>query len=142
VKRAAIAFAFNFLLNGIWNTWSLIFDKNFPNNLTIPKRLYLSIWVSKNHAIYRVCRGRDHMVVGFTTTFAISAYHHKKWCIKIIKQFKLEWLHHIHIQNLFDLLMVFNALSTIFHAIYRVCRGRDHMVVGFTTTFAISAYHH
>jgi hypothetical protein len=22
------------------------------------------------------CRGRDHMVVGFTTTYAISAYHH------------------------------------------------------------------
>jgi hypothetical protein len=22
------------------------------------------------------CRGRDHMVVGFTTTCAISAYHH------------------------------------------------------------------
>ena len=26
----------------------------------------------------RDCRGRDHMVVGFTTTFALSAYHH--WC--------------------------------------------------------------
>jgi len=24
----------------------------------------------------RGCRGRDHMVVGFTTTYAISAYHH------------------------------------------------------------------
>jgi len=24
----------------------------------------------------RGCRGRDHMVVGFTTTCAISAYHH------------------------------------------------------------------
>ena len=22
------------------------------------------------------CRSRDHMVVGFTTTYAISAYHH------------------------------------------------------------------
>jgi hypothetical protein len=22
------------------------------------------------------CRGRDHMVVGFITTYAISAYHH------------------------------------------------------------------
>jgi hypothetical protein len=26
----------------------------------------------------RACRGRDHMVVGFITTYAISAYHH--WC--------------------------------------------------------------
>jgi hypothetical protein len=24
----------------------------------------------------RGCRGRDRMVVGFTTTYAISAYHH------------------------------------------------------------------
>jgi hypothetical protein len=24
----------------------------------------------------RDCRGRDRMVVGFTTTYAISAYHH------------------------------------------------------------------
>jgi len=26
----------------------------------------------------RVCRGRDRMVVGFITTYAISACHH--WC--------------------------------------------------------------
>ena len=26
----------------------------------------------------RVCRGLDRMVVGFTTTYAIRAYHH--WC--------------------------------------------------------------
>ena len=26
----------------------------------------------------KACRGRDHMVVGFTTTYAISAYQH--WC--------------------------------------------------------------
>jgi len=24
------------------------------------------------------CRGRDRMVVGFTTTYAISAYHHQR----------------------------------------------------------------
>jgi hypothetical protein len=30
------------------------------------------------------CRcGRDHMVVGFTTTYAISAYHH--WCCKKVR---------------------------------------------------------
>jgi len=27
--------------------------------------------------IYRGRRGRYHMVIGFTTTYAISAYHHK-----------------------------------------------------------------
>jgi len=26
--------------------------------------------------IYRGCHGRDRMVVGFTTTYAISVYHH------------------------------------------------------------------
>ena len=26
--------------------------------------------------IYWVCRGRDRMVVGFTTTYVISTYHH------------------------------------------------------------------
>ena len=38
--------------------------------------------LSKYHLLtsnrWRGCRGRDHMVVGFTTTCAISAYHH--WC--------------------------------------------------------------
>jgi len=28
--------------------------------------------------IFRGCRGRDSMIVGFTTTYAISPYHH--WC--------------------------------------------------------------
>ena len=31
---------------------------------------------SNYHTITRGCRGRDRMVVGFTTTYAISAYHH------------------------------------------------------------------
>jgi len=29
-------------------------------------------------SLFRGRRGRDRMVVGFTTTYAISAYHH--WC--------------------------------------------------------------
>jgi len=27
--------------------------------------------------LYKKSRGRDHLVVGFTTTYAISVYHHK-----------------------------------------------------------------
>jgi hypothetical protein len=34
--------------------------------------LYLHIYIP----VYRGCFGRDRMVVGFTTTYAISAYHH------------------------------------------------------------------
>jgi hypothetical protein len=30
----------------------------------------------KSGSQYRCCRGRDRMVVGFTTTYAISAYHY------------------------------------------------------------------
>jgi hypothetical protein len=32
----------------------------------------------------RGCRGRDRMVVGFTTTYTISAYHH--WCCEFESQ--------------------------------------------------------
>jgi hypothetical protein len=35
-------------------------------------------FTNKSIQIGRGHRGRDHMVVGFTTTYAISAYHH--WC--------------------------------------------------------------
>ena len=38
------------------------------------KFLYLLIQSGIKHK-KRGCRGRDHMVVGFTTTYAISAYH-------------------------------------------------------------------
>jgi len=29
------------------------------------------------HKAIRVCRGRDRIIVGITTTYAISAYHHR-----------------------------------------------------------------
>jgi hypothetical protein len=32
--------------------------------------------------------------------------------------------------------------ETCYSQTWRGCRGRDHMVVGFTTTCAISAYRH
>ena len=32
--------------------------------------------VGRSHIVDRGHRGRDHMVVGFTTTYAISGYHH------------------------------------------------------------------
>ena len=31
-----------------------------------------------NSYIYGVCLGYDHMVVGFTTTYVMSAYHHQR----------------------------------------------------------------
>ena len=39
---------------------------------------WISSWTKVWHYINRGCCGRDRMVVGFTTTYAISAYHH--WC--------------------------------------------------------------
>ena len=45
------------------------------------------------------------------------------------------------ILKLKDLEIIFDYLSHVFYA-YTVRCGRDRMVVGFTTTFAINAYHH
>jgi hypothetical protein len=40
------------------------------------KTWFLNKLFSKNQTLFRGCLGHDHMVVGFTTTYAISAYHH------------------------------------------------------------------
>jgi len=40
------------------------------------KTWFLIKLFSKNQTLFRGRRGHDHMVVGFTTTYAISAYHH------------------------------------------------------------------
>ena len=47
-----------------------VFTKHLPHT---------NIYYSNTKCINRGRRGRDHMVVGFTTTFAISAYYHKKF---------------------------------------------------------------
>ena len=39
------------------------------------KQIYI-ICIIKIYDISEYRRGHDHMVVGFTTTYAISAYHH------------------------------------------------------------------
>ena len=46
---------------------------------------FLNILLFRHPGIWRGCHGRDHMVVGFTTTYAISAYHHE--CC----EFELHW---------------------------------------------------
>jgi hypothetical protein len=72
-------------------------------------------------------RGRDRMVVRFTTTCAISAYHHlQALCIDISL-----------------LIRSLKQTKTYTCSTYRTKRKRrDRMVVRFTTTCAISAYHH
>jgi hypothetical protein len=49
------------------------------------KRQVCIIWenslYSHIHLLSRGCHGCDRMVVGFTTTYAISAYHH--WCCEL-----------------------------------------------------------
>jgi len=39
----------------------------------------INVQLQLHHALCRGPRGRDRMVVGFTTTYAISAYHHWLW---------------------------------------------------------------
>jgi hypothetical protein len=38
--------------------------------------------VGKIHISSGGCRGRDRMVVGFTATYAISAYHHQRCALE------------------------------------------------------------
>jgi hypothetical protein len=47
-------------------------------NLKINTSIETTIWPSALYTwtIYRDRRGCDRMVVGFTTTYAVSAYHH------------------------------------------------------------------
>ena len=57
--------------------------KYIPGNVNILHRqAHLNMYLSevdtsyRNFKIFRGHSGRDRMVVGFTTTYAISAYHH------------------------------------------------------------------
>jgi len=43
---------------------------------TKPEIVKPLLFVFKTYLSFRGCHGRDRMVVGFTTTYAISAYHH------------------------------------------------------------------
>ena len=44
------------------------------NNVNFQKLIPNILWVALTE--FRGCHGRDHMVVGFITTYATSAYHH------------------------------------------------------------------
>jgi len=43
------------------------------------KTLFQPIFIARLHNTARGRLGRDRIVVGFTSTYAISAYHHKRW---------------------------------------------------------------
>jgi hypothetical protein len=75
------------------------------------------VWQTIN--LIRGCRGRDSMVVGFTTTCAISASN-------VVKRDP-------------NPPILINYLQRQF--IFKL-KGRDHTDVGFITTYAINAYHH
>ena len=44
--------------------------------LSTPVSLYIFVFINISNV--KTVRGRDRMIVGFTTTYAISVYHH--WC--------------------------------------------------------------
>jgi hypothetical protein len=48
------------------------------NYIYIRITLFITLVLEELIQIYKLghCRGRNHIVVGFTTTYAISAYHH------------------------------------------------------------------
>jgi hypothetical protein len=64
------------------NSWHIHLSSDCINQMDLYRK---SSWIDILYLIQyeptylqRGHRGRDHMVVGFTTTYAISAYHH--WC--------------------------------------------------------------
>ena len=62
----------------LWKIISFIFWK-YKWSMFIPRYSNIhcrGIFFLKLFANCRDCHGRDHMVVGLTTTYAISAYHH------------------------------------------------------------------
>jgi hypothetical protein len=57
-------------------------------------------------------RGRDRMVVGFTTTYAISAYHH--WCCEFESRSGRHVQHYV-IKCVSDRSVVFSGCSSFLH---------------------------
>jgi hypothetical protein len=84
------------------------------------KSVHIIFYVKMCSFKYGDCCGRDCMVVGFITIYAIYA------------QLKTVPMKSVHI--------IFYVKMCSFK--YGDCCGRDCMVVGFITIYAISAYHH
>jgi len=98
-KLCRMKFKLNFAVKVVICKWKIIFTARiakwvfFPKNTciifkTFKKRLWKIVNKQTKQLLYkhnRGHRGRDHMVVGFTTTCAISAYHH------LSCEFKSRW---------------------------------------------------
>ena len=39
-------------------------------------------------------------------------------------------------------MIILNDIPLLFHLFYRDRRGRDRVLIGFKTTYAVSSYHH
>ena len=61
-------------------------------------------------SIYMARRGRNHLVVGFTTTYAISAYHH--WCCEF-ETLSRQGVQHYVIKFVSDLRQVYGFLRIL-----------------------------
>jgi hypothetical protein len=81
------------------------------------KKFYLDKFWFKKHSIspipllLRSCRGHDCMVIGFTTTYAISAYHY--WCCEFESRSGRGVQHYV-IKFVSDLWQVFTFMSLVF----------------------------
>ena len=61
------------IIHQIYISFTGVHRKGFWNERSIAT--HSTLWFI---LLPRACRGRDRMIVGFTTTYAIDAYHH--WC--------------------------------------------------------------
>ena len=85
--------------------------------------------VGRSHIVDRCHRGRDRMVVGFTTTYAISGYHH--WRCMVLGTIttsivKVSRYMHIH-YNVCTVTIIIKGLGlwclTPLSTIFQLCRG-------------------
>jgi hypothetical protein len=76
----------------------------------------------------------------------ISEYSSSRWTIKTILYWNVvhyKWFHgEFYLFEIADLKTQYNCYWIVMPVLKRSSHSRDHMVVGFTTTCAISAYHH
>ena len=64
--------------------------------------------------LIRECRGHDRTVVGYTITYAISAYHHKRWEFESGSD-KVYSIQHYVIKFVCDRSVVFSGYSGLLH---------------------------
>jgi hypothetical protein len=94
----------------------------------------------KDRIVLRGHHDHERMVVGFTTTCAISPSF--KLDVTIIRENNFSSCVNVKKKSHLDLHHLYSSMNNTIQLVGLWCLTALRMVVGFTTTCAISAYHH